>query len=123
MNSYKSIAFTFLLNILFLSCSNMGGPLNKLEGKWSAGGDQGDGHSWFLEYTFKGNTYSMMGYPPISESGTMKLKVANGDSMLIGFIVKKSDPHYDNHDEWLLLKNNEFILNGTTFHKSTEIIK
>lgn len=120
MNSYKRIGFTYLLGLLLLSCSNSGGPLKKLEGKWSAGGDQGDGHSWFMEYTFNGNSYSMLGYPPISESGTIKIKVINGDSMLIGFNVKKSDPHYDNHDEWLVLKGNEFNLNGTLFHKSSD---
>ena len=103
-----------------LNCSNIFNPFKKLEGKWTAGGDQGEGHSWFLEYTFKGNSYSLMGYPPLSESGKMKLKVANDDSLLIGFIVQKSDPQNKNHEEWVYIKGDQLFLNGMSFNRSPE---
>lgn len=119
----KSTLLIVISSFLFFNCSSMNSPLKKLEGKWTAGGDQGEGHSWHLEYTFKGSSYNVMGYPPLSESGKMKLKETKGDSLLITFIVKKSDPHYENHDEWLVLKENTLTINSTIFNKSGEAEK
>ncbi len=115
-----NLLYTLLLSLLMVSCSGLSTPFKKMEGKWTAGGDQGDGHSWYMEYTFTGNKYSMTGYPPISESGKMELKVANGDSLLIGFKVIKSDPEYKDHDEWVVIKGDELMLSGMMFHKQIE---
>src|SRR5687767_10230325 len=94
------------VQILFLSlslfnCSSFTSPLKKLEGKWTTGGAIDEYHSWYLEYRFKGNSYELVGYPPLSENGTMRLKETRGDSLLVEFIVKKSDPAYGNHEEWI----------------------
>ena len=124
MSKQKVIFIALMLGSFFLlNCSNMFNPFKKIEGKWIAAGDQGEGHSWYLEYTFNGKNYNMTGYPPISESGTMKLKVANGDSLLIEFIVQKSDPNYNNHDEWVYVKGDQLFLRGNSFNRSSEEMK
>ncbi len=109
-----------MICFLCVSCSGLPSSLKKLEGKWTASGDQGEGHSWYMEYTFKGNTYAMTGYPPISESGTMKLKETKGDSMLIEFKVLRSDPEYSDHTSWVFFANDKITVQNIILHRSTE---
>lgn len=109
-----------LICVVSIGCSGTALPFKKLEGKWTASGDQGEGHSWYMEYTFKGNTYAMTGYPPISENGTMKLKETKGDSMLIEFKVIKSDPEYSDHTSWIYLSKDKITIQNITLHRSKE---
>lgn len=120
MKKVLSISIFIAIVTVFSQCSSMSSPFKKLEGKWTASGDQGEGHSWYLEYTFKGNTYAMTGYPPISESGTMKLKETKGDSMLVEFKVARSDPEYQDHDSWVYFANDQITLQSITLHRSSE---
>lgn len=106
--------------IFLLGCKTKETRFNQLEGKWTASGDQGDGHSWFMEYTFKGNSYHMTGYPPISESGKMQIKKVIGDSLLIQFDVIKSNPESQTHENWLILKENEMTINSMKFFKAVD---
>ena len=118
---YLGVSISLLIAI-FCNCSKLSNPLQKLEGKWTVSGDQGGGHSWFLEYTFTGGSYKMVGYPPISESGVIKLKEAHGDSLRVLFVVEKSDPTgYKNHEEWIFLANNTLTMNGNVFTKASNI--
>lgn len=41
-----------------------------LKGTWTASGQAGQGISWTLSYTFTKNSYTLTGYPEISEQGT-----------------------------------------------------
>ena len=102
------------------SCSPGNNALKKLEGRWEASGSQDEEHSWFIEYNFKGDTYTKSGYPPLSEKGKIKLKEGTGDSLLITFIVEKSDPAYENHDEWIVIKENSLKINSKYFTRSAE---
>ena len=111
------------VKILFLSftlynCSSFTSPLKKLDGKWTTGGSIDEYHSWYLEYRFKGNSYELAGYPPLSETGIMKLKETRGDSMLVEFIVKKSSPQFGDHQEWIYIEDNKFFMGGKTFTRS-----
>ncbi len=123
MNKFLLISLICLSNVFWVECSHPTSPFKKMEGKWTAAGDQGEGHSWYLEYTFKGNFYSMTGYPPISESGRMKLKESKGDSLLIEFIVEKSDPSYENHEQWVYVKDDQITMNGVIFNRSAVVNK
>ena len=118
----KSPHFIILIctAITFPGCLLKPSPLKKLEGKWIASGSMDEYHAWYLEYTFKGNAYQMTGYPPISEEGTMKVKESNQDSMLVEFIVKKSDPVYENHRNWIRFDGEQFHLNGNVFSRKIE---
>lgn len=109
------------LFLVLLGCSFQNSSFINLQGKWTAAGDiDDDGHSWYLEYTIKGNRYNITGYPPLSESGTLHLKETKGDSLLVQFRVIKSDPRYDDHDEWICLKGNQMMINSITFTRSIE---
>jgi hypothetical protein len=105
----------FLFSMVLVGCSS---PVKKLEGKWTAGGNMDENHAWYLEYIFNGNNYQLMGYPPLSESGKMRCKEIKGDSMLIEFMVKKSSPHYENHEEWIYITGNTLRLGGNIFTRA-----
>jgi hypothetical protein len=105
--------FPLLLN---LGCIQT--PLNKLQGKWTTAGSIDEAHAWYLEYNFRGKTYELTGYPPLSESGTLRLKKTKGDSMLVEFRVIKSSPEYQNHEEWIYLTGNQFKMNSNTFTRT-----
>lgn len=106
----------FLLVLLTGGCIKS--PLDKLQGKWTTVGAIDEAHAWYLEYNFRGKTYELTGYPPLSESGTLRLKESRGDSMLIEFRVIKSNPDYQNHQEWIYLTGNQFKMNSNTFIRS-----
>lgn len=44
-----------------------------LQGKWRAAGDHGNGHIWFLEWTFDDGKFKQNGYPPILQEGKYKI--------------------------------------------------
>jgi hypothetical protein len=112
---------TFLLMSMGLSaCSSFTSPLKKLEGKWTTGGSFDEYHSWYLEYRFRGNNYELVGYPPLSETGRIKLKECHGDSLLVVFEVKKSSPVGGDHEEWIYLSGNTFSMEGNVFTRSNE---
>src|SRR5688572_22516604 len=97
MKKWIPLSALVLMSLGLSSCSSFTSPLKKLEGKWTTGGSIDEYHSWYLEYRFNGNNYELVGYPPISENGRMKVKETRGDSILVEFIVKKSSPTYGNH--------------------------
>jgi hypothetical protein len=113
----KAIFCIFFFCFISSGCSGLN-PLKKLQGKWTSAGAMDDYHTWYLEYTITGNHYKMVGYPPISEEGFLKLKETKGDSMLIEFRIQKSDPVYKNHGEWIYVTGNTFTMNGNTYNKS-----
>lgn len=106
------------ISIILSGCSSS--PLKKLEGKWTTGGSIDEYHSWYLEYRFKGNSYELIGYPPLSENGRMKVKETRGDSILVEFMVKKSSPVYGDHEEWIYITGNTLALGGNIFTKTNE---
>lgn len=112
----RFILIVFLL--MNYGCSNQTSPLNRIQGEWKAGGDDGEGHSWYLTYTFTKDSYTMKGYPPIAETGKLKCKEVKGDSMLIEFNVDKSSPNLSDHTNWIVIKENTMVLNSMNFTKS-----
>jgi len=123
----KKIKLTFvkyaifgLSAVLFSLASSCGGS-KKLEGKWSASGNLGDStdmHSWYLEYNFTGNNYSVTGYPPLSESGTYEVIEEKGDSLNIYFNVINSSPETKSHKEWLVCRDSVLVSGGISLRRS-----
>ncbi len=70
----KKYAFLLvLLTGVFVFLSRLGFGGQAFEGHWSASGAIGEADSqiaWYQNYEFWAGTYSMEGYPPISESGS-----------------------------------------------------
>lgn len=104
--------------IIGSACSPSINPLKKIQGEWKAAGDDGEGHSWYLTYTFNDDSYTMKGYPPIAESGKLVCKEVKGDSLLIEFKVDKSSPNLSDHTNWIVVKGNTMVLNSMNFTKS-----
>lgn len=112
----RIFVFVFLSFVLFSCSSNH--QLRKLQGKWMAAGDLGDGeHSWYMEYEFTGNSYKMTGYPPISESGHIEILQNRGDSVEVTFKVEKSSPEMNSHTDWLVIKDSILYLDVKEFHR------
>lgn len=91
----------------------------ELNGTWSAGGtlpnnDGSPGMSWFLKYVFNGNTYSMTGYPPLSEKGRMELLEQNGKEMEVKMMPEGQTPRTVR----LILYTDSLALNNQVFHRS-----
>ncbi len=95
--------YLFLLVLLVggsLGLSKMGFGGRVFEGRWSASGALGDEESsfaWYQNYEFWAGTYSMEGYPPISESGSYSVVLhkqdAYSDDSILVMTPTEGDPY------------------------------
>jgi hypothetical protein len=44
-----------------------------IQGTWRAAGDQGEGRTWFMEWTFERGTFKQTGYPPLEQRGRYRV--------------------------------------------------
>ena len=89
--------------LLLISC---GDAIEDIQGKWSAAGDHGDGHSWFIDYTFDDNDFIIDGYPPLHYEGTTELIERNGDTLEVMFHITSADPETEDFSETIILIEN-----------------
>jgi hypothetical protein len=59
-----------------------------IQGTWRAGGENG-GHAWYLEWTFDGENFKQIGYPPIVQEGKYRVVSNDGDKLTIELYEQK----------------------------------
>jgi hypothetical protein len=62
-----------------------------IQGKWTAAGDQGEGHSWYLEWTFDNGRFEMTGYPPIQQSGLYQIATSAENTLTLTMTEQQGD--------------------------------
>jgi hypothetical protein len=77
--------------LLLVSCSPADPNEKFIQGKWTAAGDLGDGHSWYLEWTFDGGSFEMSGYPPIYQKGKYRMTASEGDTITLELYNQEGD--------------------------------
>jgi hypothetical protein len=45
----------------------------QIQGTWRLEGNDGRGHSWFLEWTFTQGKFTLKGYPPLFQEGSYRI--------------------------------------------------
>ncbi len=82
----------FVLSCLLLSaCIPLDPNDQYIQGSWEASGDLGEGHSWFLKWTFNNGTFSVDGYPPLQQTGHYRVKSSIGSTLTIELTDQKGD--------------------------------
>lgn len=101
----------------------------QLDGEWVGSGNDGQSLSWRLTYSISAGRYTLEGYPPLSESGSIALErppeaEADGSVVLVVQRTQRTmngEPASDSTDRWVLSPDGEsFTLsNGMHFKKQT----
>ena len=93
----KRLIWVALLACLMLaSCASSDPNVRFIQGKWTAAGDQGEGHSWYLEWSFGNGTFEMSGYPPIYQSGKYRIESSAGGTLTLELYDQSGDLSSDN---------------------------
>jgi hypothetical protein len=81
-----------LLLTLFLTACGPTDPNEKfIQGTWMAAGDLGEGHSWYLEWTFENGKFSVEGYPPLTQTGDYKVTKSEGTTLTLELTNQEGD--------------------------------
>jgi hypothetical protein len=93
-----------ILVVLFLAaCIPLDPNDQTIQGSWQAAGDQGEGHSWYLKWTFKNGTFSVEGYPPLTQTGNYRVKSSIGSSLTLELTNQKGDWPTDDREIIILI--------------------
>ena len=90
-NVKKLILPIFIIAVVVAACSPTDPNEIFVQGKWTAAGDLGDGHSWYLEWTFDNGSFEMVGYPPIHQAGKYRLTASEGDTITLELYDQQGD--------------------------------
>ncbi len=74
-----------------------------IQGTWTHGTDNGDGHGTYLELSFSAGRFSMLGYPPLEQSGRYRVTDNNGDTLTLQFTHQSGDLPADDRAVLLVL--------------------
>lgn len=77
--------------VLLTSCSPLDPNERFIQGGWNAAGDQGEGHSWYLEWTFSNGTFEVTGYPPLHQTGKYRLTASEGSALTLELYDQAGD--------------------------------
>jgi len=77
--------------LLLTGCKTTDPNERYIQGKWTAAGDQGEGHSWYLEWTFDNGHFEMSGYPPIQQSGNYRITESQESTLTLTLINQQGD--------------------------------
>jgi hypothetical protein len=81
LNSLSRISLALLLAVFLAACGPADPNEAFIQGTWMAAGDQGEGHSWYIQWTFDNGKFHVEGYPPLVQNGNYSV-VASQDSTL-----------------------------------------
>lgn len=120
-NTIILLLLTTIITLFNTSCEEN----NHLDGVWEAAGNIGgedidSQFSWYLEYTFKGNSYELNGYPPINENGSLEYLEVKENKYTIKITPSNSEPEIITV---LKFGDDSLTFSGNTFyqvHKVTE---
>jgi hypothetical protein len=106
----KRLLLTVLLCLLLAGCAPSDPNLKFIQGTWTAAGDQGEGHSWYLEWKFANGSFEMSGYPPIYQAGKYRMKASEGGSLTLELYSQSGDLPSDDRSMIILVDmNNETL--------------
>lgn len=80
-----------LMAVLLSACVPLDPNDQYIQGTWQAAGDLGEGHSWYLKWTFKNGTFSVEGYPPLTQTGNYRVKSSVGSTLTVELTNQKGD--------------------------------
>jgi hypothetical protein len=87
----KSALPLILALFLLTGCLPLDPNDQYIQGAWQAAGDLGEGHSWYLKWTFKNGTFSVDGYPPLTQTGNYRVKSSIGSALTLELTNQKGD--------------------------------
>jgi len=85
------LLFLAICSLLFVACGPIDSNEKFIQGKWTAAGDLGEGHSWYLEWTFDNETFELVGYPPLSQSGKYHMVESKDSTLTLELTDQKGD--------------------------------
>jgi hypothetical protein len=99
------LASLAMLLFASLACSTltMGDNERFIQGTWSYGTDNGDGHGTFLNLTFTPGAFKMEGYPPLEQTGRYRVLSAQGDTLSLRLTAQAGDLPTDDRDMVIVL--------------------
>jgi hypothetical protein len=88
-----------------LACATLGMGDNErfIQGGWSHGTDNGDGHGTYLLLTFTPGYFSMEGYPPLEQRGRYRVVDSRGDTLTLAFTHQSGDLPTDDRELLIVL--------------------
>ncbi len=100
-----------------LACATLGMGDNErfIQGAWSFGTDNGDGHGTYLVLTFTPGYFSMEGYPPLEQRGRYRVVDSRGDTLTLEFTHQSGDLPTDDREVLIVLDRaaNTLLIDGS----------
>jgi hypothetical protein len=69
-----------------------------IQGTWRLEGNDGKGHSWFLEWTFENGKFTLKGYPPLYQEGSYRIIKTDGSKLTLELYDQKGNFGTDNSE-------------------------
>jgi hypothetical protein len=66
-------------------------PEQQIQGTWHLEGNDGRGHSWFLEWTFEQGKFTLKGYPPLYQEGQYRIIKIEGTKLTLELYDQKGN--------------------------------
>ncbi|HUQ34217.1 MAG TPA: hypothetical protein VM095_18995 [Pyrinomonadaceae bacterium] len=63
----------------------------QIQGTWHFEGNDGGGHSWYLEWTFEQGKFTLKGYPPLYQEGSYRIIKSVGDKLTLELYDQKGN--------------------------------
>ena len=112
----RVLAAVVVLLASSLACSTllMGENERFIQGTWSYGTDNGDGHGTYLELTFSPGHFRMEGYPPLEQTGQYRVTSSLGSSLVLQLTGQAGDLPTDDREMVIELDTNlgQLIIDG-----------
>ena len=78
--------------LLWLAACSPQDPNEKfIQGAWMTAGDIDEGHSWYLEWTFKSGKFEVTGYPPLHQSGSYRVTASEENKLSLELYDQQGD--------------------------------
>lgn len=104
----KYIFLLFLFTALGVFSSRLGLAGLPFEKTWTATGGDGE-FGWYLTYEFHGGEYTLEGYPPLWESGSYSVVLAEGNSYTV---LLEPDGESGDLMKFTLLEDGTLVMSG-----------
>jgi hypothetical protein len=99
-----------------LACATLAMGENErfIQGTWTQGTDNGDGHGTYLELRFEAGRFTMQGYPPLEQSGRYRVTGSEGDLLTLELTDQSGDLPTDDREMLLVLDraNDSLMVDG-----------
>ena len=118
----KRLIYLALPCLLLAACSPTDPNEKLIQGKWMAAGDLGEGHSWYLEWTFNGGSFEMSGYPPIYQTGQYRVRASESDTITLELYNQEGDLSTDDRAITIVIDsaNDQLTIDGQGPFSRTE---